>query len=90
LQVSSGGGALPRWKRDGRELYFVGPGGSAVLAAPVQPSGDSLQVGAAKQLFRMEGAAGYDVARDGQRFLMIVQAERPRPEPITVLLNAFN
>jgi eukaryotic-like serine/threonine-protein kinase len=90
LQVSSGGGEFPRWKGDGRELYFAGAGGSRVLAAPVHPSGDSLQVGAARPLFQIEGAAGYDVARDGQRFLMIVQAERPRPQPITVLLNAFN
>jgi eukaryotic-like serine/threonine-protein kinase len=89
LQVSSGGGHSPRWRGDGRELYFVGPGGTSVLVAAVQASGDSLQVGAAKQLFRIEGAAGYDAAHDGQRFLMIVQAERPRPEPITVLLNAF-
>jgi Tol biopolymer transport system component len=90
LQVSSGGGEFPRWKGDGRELYFVAADGSRVLAAPVHASGNSLQVGAAKLLFQMEGAAGYDVARDGQRFLMIVQAERPRPEPITVLLNVFN
>jgi eukaryotic-like serine/threonine-protein kinase len=89
LQVSSGGGEVPRWRGDGRELYFLGAARSRVLAAPVHVSGDSLQVGATKQLFQMEGAAGYDVARDGQRFLMIVQAERPRPEPIIVLLNAF-
>jgi Tol biopolymer transport system component len=90
LQVSSGGGEFPRWKADGRELYFVGGGGSRVLAAPIHASGDALQFGAAKQLFQMEDAAGYDVARDGQRFLMIVQAERPQPQPIIVLLNAFN
>ena len=41
------------------------------FAAPVHASGDSLQVGAAKRLFHMEGAAGYDVAPGGQRFLMI-------------------
>jgi eukaryotic-like serine/threonine-protein kinase len=90
LQVSSGGGQFPRWRADGRELYFAAPGGNRVLAAPVHPAGDSLQVGAARQLFEIEGAAAYDAAREGQRFLMIVQAERPRPQPITVLLNAFN
>jgi Tol biopolymer transport system component len=61
LQVSSGGGEVPRWRGHGRELYFLGAARSRVLAAPVHASGDSLQVGAAKQLFRMEGAAGYDV-----------------------------
>lgn len=59
-------------ERGGRELYFVGAGGSSVLTAPVQASGEPLQVGAAKQLFQREGAAGYDVARDGQGFLAIV------------------
>jgi hypothetical protein len=53
LQVSSAEGEVPRWRGDGRELYFVGAGGSSVLAAPVHASGDSLQVGAAKHLFQM-------------------------------------
>jgi eukaryotic-like serine/threonine-protein kinase len=90
LQVSSEGGEVPRWRGDGRELYFAGIGGGSVLAAPVNASGASLKIGAAKQLFHVEGGAGYDVARDGQRFLMIVETERPRPQPIIVLLNAFN
>jgi Tol biopolymer transport system component len=35
--VSSGGGILPRWSRDGKELFYVG--GEAVMAVAVQPDG---------------------------------------------------
>jgi hypothetical protein len=71
--VSSGGGAEPRWSRDGRELYFVS--GGKLMAVSVPP-GASFTPGAPRPLFSVEGYrrarnhAQYDVAPDG-RFVMI-------------------
>src|SRR5262249_44263176 len=67
-QVSSGGGNHPRWRRDGRELFYYA-GGGKLMAAPVK-SGESLEVGAAGSLFEFRAGAGqpYAVAAGGPRF----------------------
>jgi eukaryotic-like serine/threonine-protein kinase len=71
--VSNGGGAEPRWSRDGRELYFVSGG---KLVAVAVPPGSSFTPGAPRALFSLEGYRRarnhpqYDVAPDG-RFVMI-------------------
>src|SRR5262245_42080692 len=43
-QVSTGGGTAPRWRADGRELYFIAPDGK-LMAAPVAASGLTFQAG---------------------------------------------
>jgi eukaryotic-like serine/threonine-protein kinase len=71
-QVSNGGGVDPRWRADGKELYyfdFVG-----IAAAEVNGSGSAFQVGGSKLLFRfpVRGVSReYAVSKDGQRFLTI-------------------
>ena len=71
--VSSGGGAEPRWARDGKELYFVS---GAKLMAVTVPPGSSFNPGSPRALFSVEGYRRarnhpqYDVAPDG-RFVMI-------------------
>jgi Tol biopolymer transport system component len=82
-QISKDGGWFPRWRRDGRELFYYTPD-ERFMAVPVR-SGTRLDVGAAVPLFEahvLNGAinAGgsriqYDVARDGQRFLLNVPIE---------------
>ena len=47
--VSNGGGTYPRWRRDGKELFFVSPGG-ALMAVPVRPAPQGLDFGAAAAL----------------------------------------
>ena len=72
--VSRGGGAEPRWSRDGRELFFVSGGRLNVVA--VTP-GPTFTPGNPQVLFPLAGyrrarnRQQYDVSPDGQRFVMI-------------------
>jgi len=74
-QISTGGGVLPLWSRDGRELFFGTPDNKQILAVPVQ-SGTTLVAGRPQVLFEFAmmpptgGTRPYDVAPDG-RFLII-------------------
>ena len=68
-KVSQGGGRLPRWSPDGRELFFVSDGAIHVVAMTGQKGGPD---GAPRRLFAFEGA-DYDVHRDGR---LLVQRRR--------------
>jgi Tol biopolymer transport system component len=83
-QVSQNGGVAPRWRRDGKELYYVTPAG-AVTA--VEISGSTLTLGAPKTLFTLPAGAPWDVAPDGQRFLVGMPPAAAALTPITVVLN---
>jgi len=81
-QVSTDGGTRPHWRGDGRELfYFIQQGDSgALMSATVEP-GSAFTAGRPTKLFEGNYAApnagrqAYDVSPDGQRFLMIKNAE---------------
>ncbi len=88
--VSVAGGTQPRWRRDGREIYYVAPG-NKLMAVEVKPSGAALEVGSPKELFTVNvpgsfRAYDYDVTADGKRFLVNSRIEGEVP-PITVVLN---
>ena len=74
-QISTGGGRIPLWSRDGRELFFGSLDGRQMFAVPVQ-SGTTLVAGRPQVLFEFAmlrltaGARPYDIAPDG-RFLII-------------------
>jgi dipeptidyl aminopeptidase/acylaminoacyl peptidase len=94
--VSTSGGAQPRWRSDGKELYFVASDGS-LMAAPItiarQAHGSRIEVGAPVSLFQTLILGGgdanvntqYAVSRDG-RFLISQPAESATT-PITLILN---
>jgi Tol biopolymer transport system component len=84
--VSIDGGGTPRWRRDGRELFFLA--GARMMAVSVDASPVGLAIGAPAMLFEdpsltWSGADGhtYDVSADGQRFL----ANRPDPREVRPL-----
>ena len=81
--VSSGGGSAPRWRRDGRELYFMSPSGT-LMSVPVSANG---QPGNAVRLFAASNWTGYDVMAGGERFVAIVGDARSWEQPLMVLLN---
>jgi eukaryotic-like serine/threonine-protein kinase len=87
-QVSQNGGTEPRWRRDGKELFFFAPD-NRLIAAQVKTDGDSFEVGEFQPLFRarlMGVGFRYDVSKDGQRFL--VNSGIPDEiSPITLLTN---
>ena len=77
-KVSTEGGAHPVWSPDGRELFYVGTG-PAIMVVPVE-SEPTFRAGNPERLFEGEyvlgsAAAGrsFDIAPDGQRFLMVKQ-----------------
>ena len=91
LQVSAGGGSMPRWRADGREIYYAAPDGR-LMAAPIAVSGGRLSPGTPTALFQPHiGTAlnkqQYEVGRDG-RFLLITE-QQSVSEPIHLLLNGF-
>jgi eukaryotic-like serine/threonine-protein kinase len=92
-QVSTGGGHSPRWRGDGRELYYLTPRGE-LKAAPITATSGPFAAGPAQTLFRVgairSGAPGnttYEVTRDGQRFLLNQLKGSPPPPSISVILN---
>jgi serine/threonine protein kinase/Tol biopolymer transport system component len=94
-QISQGGGSFPRWRGDSAELYFISAEGP-LMAASVDGRGSAFVVGQVTPLFqpriRNVGFAGsnsnnYDVARDGQRFLVAVSESSPTETPITLVVN---
>jgi Tol biopolymer transport system component len=92
-QVSSSGGVQPRWRGDGRELYFLGEG-AAMMAMPVEIGANTFRHGEATTLFDVPLATAtwdsrndYDVSPDGERFLWITPNERALAAPITVVVN---
>jgi eukaryotic-like serine/threonine-protein kinase len=67
--LTSGGGRVPLWRGDGKEIFYMTPDGM-VTALEVN-AGASFQVGVPKPLFKAPaGVVFWDVAPDGMRFLM--------------------
>jgi dipeptidyl aminopeptidase/acylaminoacyl peptidase len=88
-QVSAEGVTMPRWRRDGRELLYVSLDGK-LMGVDVE-AGASFRGGVPKPLFEslppaMVGAEFYDVAPDGQRFLMTLPADQAT-KPLNVIVN---
>src|SRR6185436_3881841 len=93
--VSTGGGTTPRWREDGRELYYASAGNRSIMAMPIQLSA-TIKAGTPIRLFSLGAElatrstprnAAYDVTPDGQRFLVSVPAGEPVSSRITVVLN---
>ena len=91
-QVSSSGGRMPRWRRDGRELYFVAED-DTIMAAEVEASPNKFEVKNVRPLFRVnlapearERSGSFDVTADGTRFIINASSDEAQP-PITLVLN---
>ena len=86
FQVSSGGGGMPRWRADGRELFFAS--GGSMMAVKIQTS-PRFEAGVPQSLFSttLTTTRNYDVTPDGNRFLVPEIAPVSEVEPVTVILN---
>jgi eukaryotic-like serine/threonine-protein kinase len=89
--ISNSGGAQPRWRGDGKELYYAAPDANIMaVSIATQPA---FEAGIPKALFRMPVAGGpaigskWDVTADGQRFLIAAPAAASATTPFTVVLN---
>jgi Tol biopolymer transport system component len=90
LQISTNGGTQARWSRNGREIFYLAPGGTLV-AAEIKLSAGTLEVGKIQSLFSGLNLGGdavqYDVSADGKRFLVIRKIEQRTSGPLTVIQN---
>jgi len=90
-RISQSGGSQARWRRDGRELYFISEAGR-IMAAPIG-AGSAFDAGVPVDL-SIESERDitgsryvYDVADLGRLFLVIRRTTRELPPPITITLN---
>ena len=89
--ISTGGGSLPRWSRNGKEIVYLAANGT-LMAAAVDGGGAQFQVGAAQPLFTIRPRVSrldsypYDVSSDGQRLLVNTFLDELMP-PISLIVN---
>ncbi len=91
-QVSTGGGREPRWRRDGKQLFYLAPD-NKLMSIDVKP-GPAFEARPPKVLFQAhppepiaaEDLYTYDVSPDGQRFLVETEVET-NASPISIILN---
>jgi Tol biopolymer transport system component len=90
--VSRGGGVMPRWRRDGKELFFISPDWK-MMAVDVSTS-PAFQSGTPHPLFDTDmvdtgirtGPMSWDIAPDGKRFL-IISENAAEASSLNVILN---
>jgi eukaryotic-like serine/threonine-protein kinase len=89
--ISTGGGHGPRWRGDGKELYYLAPDGK--LMAVEIATNPEFRAGAPKALFQtppqssLSGASSWDLMPDGNRFLFWAPVEQVAQAPFRVVLN---
>jgi eukaryotic-like serine/threonine-protein kinase len=88
IPVSTGGGVLPRWSGDGKELFYMA--GDALMAVAMRPDGS---FDAPRRLFDRSAFVvnprfhSYAVSADGKRFLMMQREPASVPRQLNVILN---
>ena len=94
LQVSVSGGLNPRWRQDGKELYYLAE--TTLMAVELKESGGSLQVGSIRPLFETPqtrfltatlGLSLYNVTADGNRFVMDSVLTEESAAPLNLVTN---
>ena len=94
-QISQHGGVVPKWRGDGRELYYLEQGANPkMMAVGVTVANDAIQLSAPKVLFEAKffnslSTRRFAVSKDGQSFYYSTPVEETQTEatPINVYLN---
>jgi len=97
-QISTSGGVQPRWRRDGREMYFHALDNEVMAVEVSGTSEDAFKAGVPRRLFpamlatRVTDRNNLDAALDGQRFLIIANENQATQavgqlSTITIVVN---
>jgi hypothetical protein len=98
-QVSVAGGHYPRWRGDGKELFFLRVDNATVVAVDLDLKSSVPRIGTPKALFPVHLALlsfqnrlgspwdPFEVAADGKRFLVNSPDQLQAAEPINVVVN---
>jgi Tol biopolymer transport system component len=90
LQISANGGRCPRWRRDGKEIFYLSQA-SQMMAAEIEEKGRAMVARAARALFRcnpvafIPPSAPYDVSPDGKKF--VINSLGNDSTPLILLVN---
>jgi len=91
-RISTSGGRMPVWRRDGSELFYIAADGQ-IMSSAVKTGGAEFEFSAPKPLFKTHmlmwttNFHEFDVTPDGQRFLIGTLIGEPKAPPPTVILN---
>jgi hypothetical protein len=93
-QVSHSGGVEPRWRGDGKAIFFIGP--KQMLTEAAVAAEGTFSITGERALFPVHSRAPnsstdmwtYDVTRDGKRFLVNLAVKPERAPPVNIVLHA--
>jgi Tol biopolymer transport system component len=94
LTVSDAGGVDPHWRASGDELFYISLKTNRLNAVSIKRTSEQIEIGTSQPLFEIRDAtilppytSIYDVAPDGEHFLVRVSRDVVRTTPLAVLLN---
>lgn len=85
-QISTDGGDDPRWRSDGKEIYYSSAAGRLIARSLEFSEDGSLQLGSPQPLFATDNW-GYEPSPDGQQFLIIEPILEGNTQAATLVLN---
>ena len=90
-RISTAGGVYPQWGSGGRELFYMSPE-NKLMAVSIKLGADAVEVSTPRELFTLPAFdngldAPYDVAPDGQRFLVRATPQQQAGQPLTLIVN---
>ena len=89
-QISTDGGTAAKWRRDGKELFFLDPTDN-LMAVDVNPANGPIQLGTPHPLLRAPGVQNtlgpYAVTADGKKFLINSGDVKEENQPLTLVQN---
>jgi Tol biopolymer transport system component len=90
-QVSTRGGSFPRWRSDGKELFYYSYDDNNVMAVNVNEKADVISLDTPRMLFHHVNSAPlnayFDVTPDGKRFLISTSNYSSSATPLTLVMN---
>jgi serine/threonine protein kinase/Tol biopolymer transport system component len=90
-QVSTGGGSCPRWRADGRELFYMSLE-NKIMSAEISAQTSSVVIGKVQQVFQANPVpfapeCMYDVSADGKKIVVVTLAVEQGSQPLTLIVN---